>query len=44
MNAKTDAINQGIDHARCDEIDMSRWLSYRDFTIKMLQNEGYDLA
>ena len=43
MNAKTDAINQGIDHAGYEEVDMSKWLTYRDFTIKMLKNEGYDL-
>jgi SNF2 family DNA or RNA helicase len=43
MNAKTDAINQGIDHAGYEEVDMSKWLTYRDFTIKMLKDEGYNL-
>ncbi len=43
MNAKNDAINQGIDHSAYQEIDMSKWLSYRDFTIKMLKDEGYDI-
>jgi SNF2 family DNA or RNA helicase len=44
MNAKTNAINQGIDHDAYEEIDMSKWLSYRDFTVKMLKDEGYDVG
>jgi SNF2 family DNA or RNA helicase len=43
MNAKSNAINQGIDHSEYEEIDMKKWLSYRDFTIKMLKDEGYDI-
>ena len=43
MNAKSNAINQGIDHSDYEEIDMKKWLSYRDFTIKMLKDEGYDI-
>ncbi len=43
MNEKANAINQGIDYSEYEEIDMKKWLSYRDFTIKMLKDEGYDI-
>ncbi|WAM22608.1 MAG: SNF2-related protein (plasmid) [Candidatus Methanoperedens sp.] len=43
MSAKSNAINQGIDYSEYEEIDLKKWLSYRDFTIKMLKDEGYDI-
>lgn len=43
MDAKTEAINEGIDHQEASEFDPEKWLSYKDFTIKMLKEEGYNL-
>lgn len=43
MDAKTEAIDEGIDYQEASEFDPEKWLSYRDFTIKMLQEEGYNL-
>jgi hypothetical protein len=43
MNAKSEAIDEGIDYQEAGEFDPKKWLSYRDFTIKMLEEEGYDL-
>ncbi len=31
MNAKSNAINQGIDHEAYEEIDMPKLLSYKGF-------------
>lgn len=43
MNAKSEAIDEGIDYQDASEFDPAKWLSYRDFTIKMLKEEGYDM-
>jgi hypothetical protein len=44
MNAKSEAIDEGIDYQEASEFDPAKWLSYRDFTIKMLKEEGYDMS
>ncbi|MDO8727143.1 MAG: hypothetical protein Q7J35_13825 [Candidatus Methanoperedens sp.] len=36
MDAKSEAVD-------ASEFDPKKWLSYRDFTIKMLEEEGYDM-
>ncbi|CAG0984304.1 hypothetical protein METP3_02264 [Methanosarcinales archaeon] len=43
MDAKSEAIDEGIDYQDATEFDPAKWLSYRDFTIKMLKEEGYDM-
>ncbi|MDO8726463.1 MAG: DEAD/DEAH box helicase [Candidatus Methanoperedens sp.] len=43
MSAKEEAIEEGIDYIEAPEFDQTKWLSYKDFTIKMLQEEGYTL-
>lgn len=43
MDAKSEAIDEGIDYQNASEFDPLKWLSYRDFTIKMLKEEGYTL-
>jgi hypothetical protein len=43
MDAKSEAIDEGIDYQNAGEFDPMKWLSYRDFTIKMLKEEGYTL-
>lgn len=43
MDAKAEAIDEGIDYQNAGEFDPLKWLSYRDFTIKMLKEEGYTL-
>ncbi len=43
MDAKSEAIDEGIDYQDAAEFDPAKWLSYRDFTIKMLKEEGYDM-
>lgn len=43
MNAKSEAIDEGIDYQDATEFDPAKWLSYRDFTLKMLKEEGYDM-
>jgi SNF2 family DNA or RNA helicase len=44
MDAKSEAIDEGIDYQDAAEFDPAKWLSYRDFTIKMLKEEGYDMS
>ncbi len=41
MDAKSEAIGEGIDYQEASEFDPEKWLSYKDFTIKMLKEEGY---
>jgi SNF2 family DNA or RNA helicase len=41
MDAKSEAIGEGIDYQEASEFDPEEWLSYKDFTIKMLKEEGY---
>ncbi|MFH0904787.1 MAG: helicase-related protein [Methanobacteriota archaeon] len=41
MNAKCEAIGEGIDYQEASEFDPEKWMSYKDFTIKMLKEEGY---
>jgi len=43
MDAKSEAIDEGIDYQDSSEFDPAKWLSYRDFTIKMLKEEGYEM-
>jgi len=43
MDAKSEAIDEGIDYQDASEFDPAKWLSYRDFTVKMLKEEGYDM-
>ncbi|WAM22425.1 MAG: DEAD/DEAH box helicase (plasmid) [Candidatus Methanoperedens sp.] len=43
MDAKSEAIDEGIDYQDATEFDPAKWLSYRDFTLKMLKEEGYDM-
>jgi len=43
MDAKSEAIDEGIDYQEASEFDPEKWLSYKDFTIKMLREEGYDI-
>ncbi len=43
MDAKTEAIDEGLDYQAASEFDPEKWLSYRDFTIKMLKEEGYNV-
>lgn len=43
MDAKTEAIDEGIDYQEASEFDPEKWLSYKDFTIKMLKEEGYNI-
>jgi hypothetical protein len=43
MDAKSEAIDEGIDYQEASPFDPGKWLSYRDFTIKMLREEGYNL-
>ncbi|NJD75735.1 MAG: hypothetical protein FIB08_01380 [Candidatus Methanoperedens sp.] len=43
MAAKSEAIDEGIDYQEAAAFDASKWLSYKDFTIKMLRSEGYAL-
>ncbi|MDD5615018.1 MAG: SNF2-related protein [Candidatus Methanoperedens sp.] len=43
MDAKTEAINEGIDYQQAAEFDPEKWLTYKDFTLKMLKEEGYEL-
>lgn len=38
MNAKSEAIDEGIDYQDAAEFDPAKWL------IKMLQEEGYSLS
>ena len=44
MDAKSEAIDEGIDYQDSSEFDPAKWLSYRDFTVKMLKEEGYDMS
>ena len=39
MDVKQDAIDNGIDHQESN-FKPEEWLSYRDFSYKMLQEEG----
>ncbi|MFH1283194.1 MAG: DEAD/DEAH box helicase [bacterium] len=41
MDAKSEAIGEGIDYQEAAEFDPEKWLSYRDFTMKMLKECGY---
>ncbi len=41
MDAKSEAIGEGIDYQEASEFDPEKWMSYKDFTIKMLHEEGY---
>jgi superfamily II DNA or RNA helicase len=43
MAAKSEAIDEGIDYQEAAAFDPKKWLSYKDFTIKMLKEEGYNL-
>jgi hypothetical protein len=43
MDAKSEAIGEGIDYQDASEFDPEKWLSYKDFTIRMLQSEGYEV-
>lgn len=43
MAAKSEAIDEGIDYQEAAAFDAGKWLSYKDFTIKMLREEGYNL-
>jgi hypothetical protein len=43
MDAKSEAIDEGIEYQDASEFDPAKWLSYRDFTLKMLKEEGYDM-
>ncbi|CAG0970996.1 MAG: SNF2-related protein [Candidatus Methanoperedens sp.] len=43
MAAKSEAIDEGIDYQEAAAFDASKWLSYKDFTIKMLREEGYNI-
>jgi ERCC4-related helicase len=43
MDAKSEAIDEGIDYQEAQEFDPKKWLSYKDFTIKMLREEGYNV-
>lgn len=43
MSVKEEAIEECIDYQTASEFDPKNWLSYRDFTIKMLKEEGYDM-
>lgn len=40
MDAKSEAIDEGIDYQDAAEFDPIKWLIYRDFTLKMLKEEG----
>ncbi len=44
MDAKSEAIDEGIDYQDAGEFDPAKWLSYRDFTIRMLEEEGYNMG
>jgi SNF2 family DNA or RNA helicase len=41
MDSKSEAIGEVIDYQEASEFDPEKWLSYKDFTIKMLREEGY---
>jgi len=41
MDSKSEAIGEVIDYQAACEFDPEKWLSYKDFTIKMLKEEGY---
>lgn len=43
MQAKSEAIDEGIDYQEAAAFDAGKWLSYKDFTIKMLRGEGYKI-
>ncbi len=43
MDAKSEAIDEGIDYQDAAEFDPAKWLSYKDFTIRMLKSEGYEV-
>ena len=43
MDVKSEAIDEGIDYQDGSEFDPAKWLSCRDFTIKMLKEEGYNM-
>lgn len=42
MDAKSEAIDEG-DYQDAAEFDPAKWLSCRDFTLKMLKEEGFDM-
>ncbi|MBU3966759.1 MAG: hypothetical protein KKG76_05190 [Euryarchaeota archaeon] len=44
MDAKSEAMDEGIDYQDASEFDSKKWLSYRDFTVKMLKEEGYEMG
>ncbi|WAM22298.1 MAG: hypothetical protein OI860_00620 (plasmid) [Candidatus Methanoperedens sp.] len=44
MDAKSEAIDEGLDYQDAAEFDPAKWLSYRDFTLKMLKEEGYEMG
>jgi SNF2 family DNA or RNA helicase len=41
MDSKSEAIGEVIDYQEAADFDPEKWLSYKDFTIKMLKEEGY---
>ncbi|MGB8216288.1 MAG: SNF2-related protein [Candidatus Methanoperedens sp.] len=43
MAAKSEAIDEGIDYQEAAAFDAGKWLSYKDFTIKMLREERYNI-
>ena len=43
MQSKSEAIDEGIDYQEAAAFDPGKWLSYKDFTLKMLREEGYNL-
>ena len=43
MDAKSEAIDEGIDCQDAAEFNPAKWLNYHDFIIKMLEEEGYDM-
>jgi hypothetical protein len=43
MDAKSEAIDEGIDYQEAQEFDPKKWLSYKDFTIRMLRGQGYNV-
>jgi SNF2 family DNA or RNA helicase len=43
MQAKSEAIDEGIDYQEAAAFDASKWLSYKDFTLRMLKSQGYNI-
>jgi hypothetical protein len=37
------AKSEAIDYQDASKFDPAKWLSYRDFTVKMLKEEGYEM-